>query len=197
MFTGIIESTGFLIEKKIDRENYIFKIQSSISSLLKIDQSVSHDGVCLTVTKTGKDWHEVVAIKETLDVTNLKSWEIGNPINLERAMILGARLDGHLVQGHVDKIGEIKSIEEAEGSWVLTISFPKECAQYFVHKGSICMNGVSLTVISPDENTFKVAIIPYTWDHTNFSKLKISDDVNLEFDIIGKYILRKEQLNSM
>ena len=190
MFTGIIESLGKI--KKIEREgtNVHFTIASSISDELKIDQSLSHSGVCLTVIKKSKTRHTVTAIDETLQRTNLKNWKIGDSVNLERAMLANGRLDGHIVQGHVDTIAECIDIKTLDGSWVFTFRFAEDKKYILVDKGSICVNGVSLTVINPTDDTFSVAVIPYTYNHTNFQFLKKSDSINLEFDILGKYLVR-------
>lgn len=193
MFTGIIETLGEV--KAIEKEgsNYIFTIQSAFTSELKVDQSVAHNGACLTVTEISGDLYKVTAIDETLQKTNLGNWQVGSLVNLERSMIMNARLDGHIVQGHVDKVGTCVQREEKDGSWIFTFEYPKnEDASYqvTVEKGSICVNGVSLTVFDSQENGFSVAIIPYTFEHTNFKTLKPNDQVNLEFDIIGKYVQR-------
>lgn len=190
MFTGIIESLGKI--KKIEREgtNVHFMIASSISNALKIDQSLSHSGVCLTVTKKTKTTHTVTAIDETLQRTNLKDWKMGDSVNLERAMLANGRLDGHIVQGHVDTIAECIEIETIDGSWVFTFRFVADKKYILVDKGSVCIDGVSLTVNNPTDDTFSVAIIPYTYAHTRFHFLKKGDNVNLEFDILGKYLVR-------
>jgi len=190
MFTGIIEAVGEIKEIKEEGLNKSFKINSPISAELKIDQSVSHDGVCLTVTEIQDHCHWVTAVSETLNRTQLSQWKIGGRINLERAMVLGQRLDGHMVQGHVDAVGKIEAIDSKEGSWEIMISFPPEYAKLLVDKGSVCVNGISLTVITPTLTTFKVAIIPYTWEHTQLSAVMLGDYVNLEFDILGKYLQR-------
>jgi riboflavin synthase len=197
MFTGIIESLGKV--EKIEREgtNVHFTIASEISKELKIDQSIAHNGVCLTVVKQTPQYHVVTAIDETLKKTNLNDWAVGDVVNLERAMQAHARLDGHMVQGHVDMTGVCTSIEDQNGSWVFTFQYNMTShrgigtGQYLlVDKGSICINGVSLTVVNPVGNLFSVAIIPYTYEHTTFHRLKVGDRVNLEFDVIGKYIAK-------
>jgi riboflavin synthase len=190
MFTGIIEALGKV--QKIEKEgtNVHFTIQSAISNALKIDQSVSHNGVCLTVVAIGEDWHRVTAIDETLQRTNLGDWQEKSEVNLERAMITHARLDGHMVQGHVDAKGECIGVEDKNGSWIYTFRYLPTPEHILVDKGSICVNGVSLTVVSPKEDIFSVAIIPYTYEHTTFHQIKIGDSINLEFDIIGKYIAK-------
>lgn len=189
MFTGIIETNGTIVGVERDRQNVHFTVSSSISSELKIDQSLAHDGVCLTVVELGRGTHTVTAIRETIDRTRLSEWRADGVVNLERAMIAGARLDGHLVQGHVDTTAACLAVEEAEGSWYFTFGYDTD--DVLVDKGSVCVNGVSLTVVEPTEDTFKVAIIPYTYEHTNFKQLRPGDRVNIEFDIIGKYIARQ------
>ncbi len=192
MFTGIIESLGRIESIQYQGNNYIFTVSSSISSDLKIDQSVSHDGVCLTVVEIGDNTHTVVAINETLDKTNLKSWTQGSIINLERAMLSGARLDGHMVQGHVDCVAKCSSVEDQSGSWLFSFKLDDLSNQdLLVQKGSVCVNGVSLTLVDPAEGLFSVAIIPYTYEHTNFNALQPGSTVNIEFDIIGKYIQKQ------
>ena len=187
MFTGIIETVGEIINLTKEGENLHIEIGSVISPELKIDQSVSHNGICLTVVQVSDDSYIVTAIKETLDKTNLKNLKKGSLVNLERAMKLGDRLDGHIVQGHVDGIATCKGIEEADGSWVYTFEYNnKEFST--VEKGSITVNGVSLTVVNSRKNIFSVAIIPYTYENTNFKEIEVNDKVNLEFDIIGKYV---------
>ncbi len=168
MFTGIIEAAGVIARIEREADNVHFTVRSPISGELKIDQSLAHDGVCLTVVALGEGTHTVTAIRETLDRTRLGDWREGDRVNLERAMIAGARLDGHMVQGHVDTVGKCLSVEEAGGSWYYAFQYPAETGHILVDKGSICINGVSLTVVEPTADTFKVAIIPYTWEHTNF-----------------------------
>ncbi len=195
MFTGIIEQLGKITAIEKDGSNINITVQSSISQELKIDQSVSHNGVCLTVVATDNDKHTVTAIDETLLRTNLGSLKLGDPINLERAMQQQARLDGHMVQGHVDTTGKCIEVEALEGSWYFHFEYQLKPEYLLVDKGSICINGVSLTVVSPKELEngkvrFSVAIIPYTFEHTNFKSLHPSDKVNLEFDVIGKYVAK-------
>ncbi len=190
MFTGIVEAQGEIVAIEREAGNLHFDIQSPISSALKVDQSLAHDGVCLTVVSVEGQVHRVTAIEETLQRTALGEWEVGRKLNLERAMQLGARLDGHLVQGHVDDVGVCKAVEPRDGSWLFTFSFDERHAALLVHKGSVCINGVSLTVIDPQKDQFQVAIIPYTYEHTNFGSLRPGQKVNLEFDLIGKYLLR-------
>lgn len=194
MFTGIIETLGKI--DKIEREgtNIHITIASSVSSELKVDQSVAHDGVCLTVVALGKGTHTVTAIKETLDRTNLGFWKQGTLINIERAMKAGGRLDGHMVQGHVDMTAECIDVIEQNGSWEFSFRYKPSPEHFLVDKGSVCVNGVSLTVVSPVDDVFKVAIIPFTFEHTNFQDIEAGTTVNLEFDIIGKYIARYAEL---
>ncbi len=190
MFTGIIESLGKVTNVKVDRGNIDFTIQSEISNELKVDQSVSHNGVCLTVTETTDNTHTVTAVKETLEKSSLGSFSVDDLINLERAMKLGERLDGHLVQGHVDGVAKCINISINDGSWIYKFEFDIKNEMLLIEKGSICINGVSLTVFDVAENTFKVTIIPYTYENTQFKKLKEGDMVNVEFDMIGKYLAR-------
>ena len=189
MFTGIIETIGEIKQIKKDGNNIIFTIKSEISSELKIDQSLSHDGVCLTVIETTESSHSVVAIKETALKSNVKEWVIGSLVNLERAMKLGDRLDGHIVQGHVDQTAKCTKILEESGSWYFNFDY-EESENITVSKGSISINGVSLTVVESGPGNFSVAIIPYTYEHTNFKKLNVGSTVNIEFDMIGKYIAK-------
>ena len=190
MFTGIIESLGKITDVSVDRGNIDFTIKSDISKELKVDQSVSHNGVCLTVTETRNNTHKVTAVKETLDRSSLKNLLIGDLINLERAMKLGERLDGHLVQGHVDGVAKCLEVSVNDGSWIYKFEFDITYEMLLIEKGSICINGVSLTVFDIDKNTFKVTIIPYTFENTSFKGLKHDDLVNIEFDMIGKYLAR-------
>ena len=190
MFTGIIESLGKITNVKVDRGNIDFTIESEISNELKIDQSVSHNGVCLTVTEINDNTHTVTAVKETLEKSSLKRFSVNDLINLERAMKLGERLDGHLVQGHVDGVAKCIGVSVNDGSWIYKFEFDIKNEMLLIEKGSICINGVSLTVFDIAENTFKVTIIPYTYENTSFKKLKEGDIVNIEFDMIGKYLAR-------
>ncbi|RXK62895.1 riboflavin synthase [Lacibacter luteus] len=194
MFTGIIEATGTITEVLETGSNRSFWIRSSISNELKIDQSLAHDGVCLTVDALKEDEHRVTAVKETLSKTNLSTWAPSRLINLERSMLMNGRLDGHLVQGHVDTTGICEIVKEEAGSWLYTFSFPQEFANLLVEKGSASINGTSLTVFNVQQNSFSVAIIPYTYQYTNIHQLQPGSPVNLEFDIIGKYVLRNTQL---
>ncbi|MCX8211944.1 MAG: riboflavin synthase [Lewinella sp.] len=191
MFTGIIEAPGEITNIRREADNVHFTLASPISGELKIDQSLAHDGVCLTVVALADGTHTVTAIRETLNRTRLGEWTTGDTVNLERAMKAGARLDGHIVQGHVDTIGECVAVEEAGGSWYFTFRYALSPETLLVDKGSVCINGVSLTVVEPVGDTFKVAIIPYTYEHTNFNALAPGVKINLEFDIIGKYIARQ------
>jgi len=190
MFTGIIESIGKIITIESDKENINLTLESAISSKLKIDQSLAHNGVCLTVVAQKENTHTVTAIKETIDKSNFGQLKIEDEINLERAMKLNARLDGHIVQGHVDQTAKCIAIKEEEGSWVFTFEYDQDFNNITIEKGSITVNGVSLTVVNSKTNSFSVAIIPYTYENTNFHKIKINDKVNLEFDVIGKYVAR-------
>ena len=189
MFTGIIESLGTIKAIQREQQNIHYEIASSISNELKIDQSVSHNGVCLTVTSVNEGSHTVTAIHETLVKTNLGDWEVGSVVNLERCMPANGRFDGHIVQGHVDQIGTCLSVEDEKGSWKYTFSYDEESTgNITVEKGSICINGVSLTVVNSQKGQFSVAIIPYTYEHTNFHQLQAGSIINLEFDIVGKYM---------
>ncbi len=190
MFTGIIETLGTVKAIKNDRSNVIFKIESSFASELKVDQSVAHNGVCLTVTEIEGNVHSVTAIAETLQKTNLNDWETGTYVNLERCMSANGRFDGHIVQGHVDQLGICTKIVDEVGSWRFTFEYEPHYQNITVEKGSICVNGVSLTVVDSRANSFSVAIIPYTFEHTNFQQLMVGTRVNLEFDILGKYIAK-------
>jgi riboflavin synthase len=195
MFSGIIEEAARVVALKKDQENLHLTMECSFTNELKIDQSVAHNGVCLTVVEKEGNTYTVTAIKETLDRTNLGLLETGSKVNLERSMMMNGRLDGHIVQGHVDQTAVCTSVEEADGSWYFTFQyqFDKEMAQrgyMTVDKGSVTVNGVSLTVCNPTDNSFQVAIIPFTFEHTNFHQIKAGTVVNLEFDIIGKYVSR-------
>jgi riboflavin synthase len=190
MFTGIIETVGTIASLTADRGNIDFFIRSGLAPELKIDQSIAHNGVCLTVVGVDADIHKVTAIKETLDKTNLAYLKQGDPVNLERCMLANGRFDGHIVQGHVDQTAVCKEIKEQNGSRIYTFEYDDSTGNITVEKGSICMNGMSLTVINSLKNSFSVAIIPYTYEQTNVKFIKIDDIVNLEFDILGKYISR-------
>ena len=194
MFTGIIETLGIIKEIQKDQENLHLTVASTITNELKIDQSVAHNGICLTVVKINENEYTVTAIKETIDKTSIGTWKTGDVLNLERAMKLGDRLDGHIVQGHVDQIGVCTNIEEANGSWVFTFEYDTKQNNITIEKGSITINGTSLTVVNSELNSFSVAIIPYTYEHTNFNTFKIGSIINLEFDVIGKYVARLNEL---
>ncbi|MGB1449017.1 MAG: riboflavin synthase [Flavobacteriaceae bacterium] len=195
MFTGIIEDFGTIKQLKKEEENIHISLESALTPELKIDQSVAHNGVCLTVVKIEGTVYTVTAIKETIDKTNLGEWQVGDKVNLERAMKLGARLDGHIVQGHVDQIGKCTGVKEEGGSWVYDFEYDPAQKNITIEKGSITVNGTSLTVVNSGRNTFSVAIIPYTYEHTNFHTFKEGTLVNLEFDVVGKYITKMQQLN--
>ncbi len=188
MFTGIIETLGKVTQITQEQDNIHFEIASSISEELKVDQSVSHNGVCLTVTSLNEGKHTVTAIRETLQKTNLGDWQEGSVVNLERCMPAHGRFDGHIVQGHVDQVGTCTKVVDESGSWRYTISYDPSLGNITVEKGSICINGISLTVVDSKDGEFSVAIIPYTYEHTNFHQLEEGDRVNLEFDILGKYV---------
>lgn len=194
MFTGIIETIGKITGIEQMGSNLTFSIESSISHELKIDQSVSHNGACLTVVVVDGNIHKVTAIDETLQKTNLKNLKVGDELNLERCLKLGDRLDGHMVQGHVDQTAKCISKTETNGSWIFTFEYDASTNNITVEKGSICVNGVSLTVVNSLRNSFSVAIIPYTYEHTTFNSIQIGHEVNLEFDILGKYIARWMEL---
>jgi riboflavin synthase len=188
MFTGIIESLGNVIDITHEGTNQTFTLECDFTNELKVDQSLAHNGICLTVTDIRNNAYKVTAIAETLKRTNLGDLTIGSKVNLERCMLPTGRLDGHIVQGHVDETAIISTIKDENGSWSISFEYNKESAHYTVEKGSVCINGVSLTVVDSSIGKFSVAIIPYTWEHTNFHTLKVGDTVNVEFDIIGKYV---------
>ena len=190
MFTGIIEEIGRVVAIKRDKENLHITVKSNLYPELKIDQSLSHNGVCLTVVELNENNYTVTAIKETIDKSNMGNLMVGDKINLERAMVLGERLDGHIVQGHVDQVGKCVRVEEIDGSWIYTFKYDEKLENLTIEKGSITVNGVSLTVVNSEDNKFSVAIIPYTYEYTNFHKIKVNDLVNLEFDVIGKYVAK-------
>ncbi|CAM3939173.1 riboflavin synthase [Flavobacterium weaverense] len=190
MFTGIVETLGTIQEIKKENTNLHITVHSSITSELKIDQSVAHNGICLTIVAIADTSYSVTAIDETVKKTNLSDWNVGDNVNLERAMKLGDRLDGHIVQGHVDQTGTCILAEETGGSWLYTFEYDKGPNNITIEKGSITVNGVSLTVVDSKQNQFSVAIIPYTYEHTNFNSFKVGTKVNLEFDVIGKYVSR-------
>ncbi|RTY65569.1 riboflavin synthase [Flavobacterium sp. GSP27] len=190
MFTGIIETLGIIQEIKKEKNNVHITINASITTELKIDQSVAHNGVCLTVVAINDTFYTVTAIDETIKKTNLSDWKVGDSINLERAMKLGDRLDGHIVQGHVDQTGTCITAEQTNGSWLYTFEYEENWNNITIEKGSITVNGVSLTVVNSKKNQFSVAIIPYTYEHTNFKTFEVGTKINLEFDVIGKYVTR-------
>ncbi|TAH29877.1 MAG: riboflavin synthase [Cytophagales bacterium] len=197
MFTGIIETLAKITNITKEKANKHFEIESNFTSELKIDQSIAHNGACLTVVAINDNKHTVTAIEETLEKTSLNDWKIGDNVNLERCLAFGGRIDGHIVQGHVDQIGICKKIEDKDGSWFFTFDYDEKEGNITVEKGSICINGVSLTVVNAKKNEFSVAIIPYTYTHTQFQYIKVGQKVNLEFDILGKYIktyLKNQQI---
>jgi riboflavin synthase len=195
MFTGIIETLGRVQEIKKEKDNVHITIDSTITDELKIDQSVAHNGICMTIVSIDKNLYTVTAIGETIKKTNLSHLKIGDSINLERAMKLGDRLDGHIVQGHVDQVGTCIVAKETSGSWYYTFEYDETIGNITIEKGSITVNGVSLTVVDSRKNAFSVAIIPYTYEHTNFNSFEMGTKVNLEFDLIGKYISKLHSNN--
>jgi len=194
MFTGIIENTGIVKELIINGSNKTFWVESALSSQFKVDQSVSHSGVCLTVEEIKDGSHRVTAIEETLQKTNIGNWDTGTIINLERCLQMNGRIDGHIVQGHVDATGTCTKRKEKNGSWEFEFEFNKKFAELVIEKGSICINGISLTAFNVKKKSLSVAIIPYTFEHTNIQTINKGDIVNLEFDMIGKYLLRRLSL---
>lgn len=196
MFTGIIENFGIIQEVTANKNNISYIIESEIAAHLKVDESVSHNGVCLTVEEINGSRYRVTAVDETLKKTNAKHWEKDTMLNLERAMLLNGRLDGHIVQGHVDDVAKCIDKKDAHGSTEFTFEFQKTFAPLIIEKGSVCLNGVSLTAFNVTEHTFNVTIIPYTMEHTNFKVMKVGDLVNIEFDVLGKYVQRSLQLSS-
>jgi riboflavin synthase len=195
MFTGIIETIGIVKQVISSGSNKIFWVESSISSLLNTDQSVSHSGVCLTVEQVKENTHRITAIDETLRKTNLGTWREGTLVNLERCLQLNDRLDGHIVQGHVDTTATCTKRKEKTGSWEFGFAFPKKFAELIIEKGSVCVNGISFTAFNVKRKKFTVAIIPFTFEHTNIKDVQEGDIVNLEFDLIGKYLLRRLSLS--
>lgn len=190
MFTGIIEELGEVTKLQREKDNLHITVRSSLSPELKIDQSLAHNGVCLTVVALGENTHTITAIDETLEKSSLGELKVGSKVNLERATKIGSRLDGHIVQGHVDQTGSCTKVQELEGSWMYTFEYDPGFDNITIEKGSITVNGVSLTVVGSKENSFSVAIIPYTYENTNFKQIRVGDSVNLEFDVIGKYVAR-------
>ncbi len=195
MFTGIVETTGVVKEVITNASNRSFWIESPISSQCKVDQSVNHSGVCLTIEEISQNRHYITAIDETLKKTNLDGWEAGTLVNLERCLRLNDRVDGHLVQGHADATGICLERKEKKGSYEFVFGFPKKFASQVIEKGSICLNGISLTAFNVKRKTFSTAIIPYTFDHTNINQVREGDHINLEFDMIGKYLIRRLSLS--
>jgi riboflavin synthase len=197
MFTGIVEALGTITHISSKGTNLTFTIQSAISHELKVDQSLAHSGVCLTVESIGNDLHTVTAIDETLQKTNAGKWKVGDKVNLERCLQFNGRIDGHIVQGHVDATGTCIGKYAQDGSWLYTFSFDESFAALMIEKGSICLNGISLTVFNVTRNSFSVAVIPYTYEHTNIGQVNVKDEVNLEFDVLGKYMQRNIQLRNV
>jgi riboflavin synthase len=194
MFTGIIETTGTIAAIAHNGSNVDYWVASSITSELKIDQSVAHNGVCLTVVEIKDNTYRVTAVAETLAKTNLGYWQTGDTVNMERSLRVGDRLDGHFVQGHVDATATCIAKETLEGSWLFRFQFPEAFAALVIEKGSVCLNGVSLTIFNVGRNELTVTIIPYTYEHTNFSRIEAGTVVNIEFDVLGKYLLRQKNL---
>jgi len=197
VFTGIVEAKAKLVSRVQEGSNLVLTLESPLSQELKVDQSLAHQGVCLTVVAFDQQTHRVVAVRETLERTNLGDLQIGESVNLERCLKVGDRLDGHWVQGHVDATGTCLHVQAQDGSWTMEFAFPEENAPLLVPKGSVTVNGVSLTVVDVKENTFSVAIIPYTYAHTTLGELRAGQRVNLEFDILGKYFLRSFKADSL
>lgn len=197
MFTGIIETTGNIEKIAESGTNRSFWVSSTLTPELKVDQSLSHNGVCLTVEEIKGNLHRVTAVLETLAKTSLENWKTGTTVNLERCLQMNGRLDGHLVQGHVDTVATLNSVTDQNGSWNYTFSFPLKYAPLIIEKGSICVDGISLTAFNVGEDEFTVTVIPYTYKNTNIGLLKAGDSVNLEFDMVGKYIARQNSLLSM
>lgn len=196
MFTGIIESTARVAAIAHEGSNIHFTVESPLTAELKIDQSVAHNGVCLTVVRIDGNQYVVTAVAETLAKTNLANWQVGDLVNIERSLRLGDRLDGHFVQGHVDATATCIAKETLDGSWLFRFRFPAQYAALIIEKGSICINGVSLTVFNTGRDECTVTIIPYTYTHTNFGQLEAGSVVNIEFDVLGKYLLRMQELNA-
>lgn len=196
MFTGIIESLGRVASIEVSGSNKIFWVASSISTELKPDQSLAHNGVCLTVEEIRENAHRVTAVQETLQKTNMNDLQVGDSLNLERCLRPDSRLDGHIVQGHVDTTAACTAKKELNGSWKCSFHFPEKFAPLIIEKGSICVNGISLTAFEVTQNSFAVTIIPYTFEHTNMQQLKEGDKVNLEFDMVGKYVVRGMELEN-
>lgn len=196
MFTGIIESSASISKVVQEGSNLHISLQSVLAPELHIDQSLAHNGICLTVVAIADDVYTVTAVDETIKKTTIGSWKVGDRVNLERAMLAGARLDGHFVQGHVDSIAECIESRALDGSWLFRFRFPEAFAALVIEKGSICIDGVSLTAFNAGKNELTVTIIPYTYEHTNFNKIAVGTKVNMEFDVLGKYILRMKEVQS-
>lgn len=196
MFTGIIETTGIIKDISTNGNNKTFVVESSISNSLKTDQSVAHNGICLTVESVRNNTHTITAVHETLQKTNTNNWQLNELINIERCLIANGRVDGHFVQGHVDDVATCINIKDDAGSFIYTFAFNKKFAALIIEKGSVCINGISLTCFNVTNTQFNVAIIPYTFHHTNIKNLAINSTVNIEFDVLGKYINRTLQLNA-
>ena len=195
MFTGIIEKTGIIKEVNSNGTNTSFWVESSLAPELKVDQSLSHNGICLTVEEIKNGRHRVTAIEETILKTNISNWKNESIINLERCMQLNGRLDGHIVQGHVDCTAECINLVEKEGSWEFTFAFPEKFAALVIEKGSVCVNGISLTAFNVSNSCFTVAIVPYTYNNTNIKKVVLNSLINVEWDLLGKYIVRQSELS--
>lgn len=194
MFTGIIECTATILEIKHEGTNMVLRMEAPITNELKVDQSVAHNGICLTVEEVDKRWYRVTAVAETLRKTNMRRWKPGCLVNLERSLRVGDRLDGHFVQGHVDAVATCIRRSQQDGSWLFTFRFDEQYAPLVIEKGSVCINGVSLTAFDVTQDTFTVTIIPYTYEHTNFFALLEGEEVNIEFDVLGKYLLRSREV---
>jgi riboflavin synthase len=197
MFTGIVEALGTVLQSEAYGSGKAFWLTCPFVDALRVDESLSHNGACLTVAALESDRYQVVAVEETLLRTNLGQWQVGDVVNLERSMPANGRFDGHIVQGHVDAVGTLESVEDRDGSWLLTFRFPPEYAGLVVEKGSCCINGVSLTIFNIGQDRMQVAIIPYTWTHTNLSSLLPGAPVNVEFDLVGKYLLRQLKIEKV
>lgn len=196
MFTGIIEQLGVIKSIEKSATNTVFIISSLLAKELKVDQSIAHNGVCLTIEAINENNYQVTAVAETLAKTNAGNWRIDDIINLERAMQFNGRMDGHLVQGHVDTVATCIAVDDMNGSWMYRFQFPENFASLMIEKGSVAINGTSLTAFDVTSNQFSVAIIPYTYNHTNINQLKLGDSVNIEFDMIGKYVARFVEINN-
>lgn len=196
MFTGIIESVATIVDVAKDGSNVDLWVESAITHELKIDQSVAHNGVCLTVVAIEGNRYKVTAVEETLKKTSLGNWRVGTKVNLERALKVGDRLDGHFVQGHVDAVATCINKQMLDGSWLFSFRYPKEFAGLVIEKGSICLNGVSLTAFNTAGHEVTVTIIPYTYEHTNFSQIEEGTVINIEFDVLGKYLLRQQEISN-